>query len=106
MLQLLFAAVVVALSAVLIHGYGPGHGPSLIDYGAFCGGAGLLFAVFGVVACFVESLQGIFTLVPDALATFFILAGGIVSRPLECLRRPTDKLILGIRCNNESWQLH
>lgn len=69
----------MALSAVLISGYGPGHGPSLIDYGAFCGGAGILFAAIGVVACFIESLQGIIMLALDGLATFFVLAGGIVS---------------------------
>lgn len=85
--KLLFGAVVVALSAVLINGYGPGHGPSLIDYGAFCGGAGILFAAIGVVACFVESLQGIIMLALDGLATFFVLAGGIVSHSLNCSSR-------------------
>jgi hypothetical protein len=78
-LQLLFGAVVLALSAVLINGYGPGHGPSLIDYGAFCGAAGIVFAAIGIIACFIEPLQGIIMLVLDALATFFLLAGGLVS---------------------------
>jgi len=78
-LQIIFAAVILALSVVLIHGHGPGHAPSLIDYGAFCGGAGLLFATIGAVACFVDSLQGMITLALDAIATFFVLAGGIVS---------------------------
>ncbi|RAL67494.1 hypothetical protein DID88_008249 [Monilinia fructigena] len=39
-LQLIFAAVVLALSVILIKDYGPGTSWSLISYGAFCGGAG------------------------------------------------------------------
>lgn len=64
---------------MLIKGYGPGKGPALIDYGAFCGGAGVVFAGIGVVACFIEGLQGILILGLDGLATFFLLAGGLVS---------------------------
>jgi hypothetical protein len=79
--QIIFAAVVLALSVVLIKDYGPGHGPSLFDYGAFVGGAGLVFAAIGIVACFIESLQGIVMLVLDGLVTLFTLAGGIVSLP-------------------------
>jgi hypothetical protein len=52
----------------------------LISYGAFCGGAGLLIAAIGVVACFFEALQGRIMLALDGLATFFVLAGGIVSQ--------------------------
>lgn len=85
--KLLFGAVVLALSVVLINGYGPGHGPSLFDYGAFCGGAGILFAAIGLLACFVESLQGIIILALDGLATVFLLAGGIVRySPLSFLK--------------------
>jgi hypothetical protein len=79
LLQSIFAAIVLALSVVLINQYGPGHAPSLLDYGAFCGGAALVIAIVGIVACFIESLQGIIMLVLDGLATFFLLAGGIVS---------------------------
>jgi len=75
--QLLFAAVVIALSAVLINGYGPGHNPSIIDYGAFCGGAGLIIAVVGIAAIFFDALQGIIVLALDAFAAFFLLAGGL-----------------------------
>jgi hypothetical protein len=78
---LLFAAVVLGLSATLIKQYGPAttNPPALFDYGAFCGGAALVIALFGIVACFVESLQGIILLALDGLASFFLLAGGIVS---------------------------
>ncbi|KUJ11706.1 uncharacterized protein LY89DRAFT_674271 [Mollisia scopiformis] len=73
--QLLFAAVVLALSVVLVHGYGPGHAPSLLDYGVFCGAGALIFAAVGVLALFLEPLQGIIMLALDGVASFFLLAG-------------------------------
>ncbi|KAF7957925.1 hypothetical protein EAE96_003492 [Botrytis aclada] len=76
-LQMLFAAVVLALSAILIKGYGPGHSWSLIYYGAFCSGAAIIIAAIGVAACFVEAIQGMIMLVLDGVASFFLLAGGI-----------------------------
>ncbi|KAG9235510.1 marvel domain-containing protein [Amylocarpus encephaloides] len=83
-LQVLFSIVVLALSVVLIKGWGPETGghekpteEALKGYGAFCGGAGILIAVVGVVACFIEKLQGIVILALDAVASFFLLAGGI-----------------------------
>jgi hypothetical protein len=79
--QLLIAAIVLALSVVLINGFGPGHAPSLLDYGAFCGGAGLLIAVAGLGAIFFEPLQGIIILAVDGIAAFFLLAGAGVSIP-------------------------
>lgn len=78
-LQALFAIVVLIISIVLIHGYGPGHDPSLINYGAFCGAGGLLFAAIGVGALFFEAIQGIVILALDGIASFFLLAGGLVS---------------------------
>ncbi|KAE9374782.1 hypothetical protein N431DRAFT_455509 [Stipitochalara longipes BDJ] len=76
--QLLIAAVVLALSVVMINGYGPGHAPSLLDYGAFCGAAGLIIAVAGIGAIFFEPLQGIIILGLDGIASFFLLAGAAV----------------------------
>jgi hypothetical protein len=84
-LSLLFAAVVLALSAVLIKDFGPGKGPALIGYGAFCGGAGIVIGAIGVIACFFDKLQGIIMLGLDAFASFFLLAGGIVRSPLPFL---------------------
>lgn len=77
-MQLLIAAVVLALSVVLVNGYGPGHAPSLLDYGAFCGAGALLFAAVGVLALFIDKLQGVIMLAVDGLATFFLLAGAAV----------------------------
>jgi hypothetical protein len=51
----------------------------LLDYGAFCGGAALLFSVAGLATIFVDSLQGIIVLALDGIATFFLLAGAAVS---------------------------
>jgi hypothetical protein len=65
----------------LSNGYGPGHAPSLLDYGAFCGAAALVFAVVGLGAIFFESLQGIIVLALDGIASFFLLAGAAVSYP-------------------------
>lgn len=76
----------LGLSAALIKQYAPGTGkpPSLFDYGAFCGAAGIVIALFGIIACFVESLQGVILLALDGLASFFLLAGGIVSYSHVC----------------------
>jgi len=65
----------------MINGYGPGHAPSLLDYGAFCGAGGLIFAVAGIGAIFFEPLQGIIILILDGIASFFLLAGAAVSTP-------------------------
>ncbi|KAK0099901.1 hypothetical protein ONS95_013274 [Cadophora gregata] len=75
--QLVFAAVVLALSVVLIKGYGPGSAPALISYGAFCGGAAIVVAAVNVLALFLDKLQGIIMLALDGLASFFLVAGGI-----------------------------
>ncbi|RFU35897.1 hypothetical protein B7463_g465, partial [Scytalidium lignicola] len=76
-LQLIFSAVVLALSIVLIKNYGPGHAPSLFDYGAFCGGAAVLISLIGIVVAFMDSLQGVIQGALDVLAAFFLMAGGI-----------------------------
>lgn len=77
--QIIFSAITLGLAAVLISKYGPGSAPALYSYGAFCGGASILFALVGVAACFVEKLQGLIMLALDGLTTIFLLAGGIVS---------------------------
>ena len=76
--QIIFSAITLALAAVLLAQYGPGHAPSLFSYGAFCGAASILISFVGVAACFVDKLQGILMLALDGLATFFLFAGGLV----------------------------
>lgn len=85
-LQILFAIIALALPIALIKGMGPvlptrhlDKAPSLIDYGAFCGGAGLAISLIGVAAAFFEPLQGLIVMALDGLAAFFLLAGGVVS---------------------------
>jgi hypothetical protein len=81
--QLIFSVVVLGLSVVLITQYGEGHAPSILDYGAFCGGAALVIAAVGIVAAFVEALQGTIMMILDGITTFFLLAGAIVSSDLS-----------------------
>lgn len=69
----------LSLSLVTSFGPPPGHVPALLGYGAFCGGATILVALIGLAATFVESLEGVIILALDGVATFFLLAGGIVS---------------------------
>ncbi|KAL3425712.1 hypothetical protein PVAG01_02503 [Phlyctema vagabunda] len=76
-LQLVFAAVVLALSVVLINEHGTGKSPTQLPYGAFCGGLGLFVGAIGLAAVFFDKLQGIIMAAVDALATLFVLAGGI-----------------------------
>jgi len=71
--------VVIALSVRLVVTYGPGHAPSLLVFGAFCGAFSLGNALYGVGACFVEKLQGIHLIIVDAVTALLITAASIVS---------------------------
>jgi hypothetical protein len=57
----------------------PSAVPSQTTYAAFCGGWGILIALIGVVALFVEALQGLIIGALDGLTTLLVLAGAIVS---------------------------
>jgi len=59
----------------------------LLDYGAFCGGAAIVIAAVGLVATFIDSLQGIIMLALDGLASFFLLAGAAVSGQSTSLQK-------------------
>jgi hypothetical protein len=50
----------------------------VLDYGVFCGAGALIIAAIGVLATFLEVLQGIFMLAADGLASFFLIAGAAV----------------------------
>ena len=81
-LQLVFAAVVLGLSIHLIRGQGiDGTTPATTSYNAFVGGFGMLAALVGIVAAFVDSLNGLIMMGLDALTAVFFLAGGIVRIP-------------------------
>ena len=102
----MFATVVLALSVVLINGYGPGSGPALISYGAFCGGAAIVFAAVGVLAVFFDRLQGIIMLALDGLAAFFLVAGGIVSHLAAiCFTDYAYNVLSGFCREHQDWRL-
>jgi hypothetical protein len=79
--QVLFSALVLGLSISLIKGQKIGSAPIRQGYSAFTGAFGLAVALFGIAAVFVDSLASSpFTAwVPDAVAGFAYVAGGIVS---------------------------
>lgn len=87
-LQLICAGVVLGLSISLIKTQVYGS-VAAINYAAFTGGFGLLAGLIGIAAIFFEPLAGLVMAALDALATLFLLAGGIVS--------PAQNLMLAIR---------
>jgi hypothetical protein len=83
--QVLFSVIILGISVSLIKGQAwPSAVPSQTSYAAFCGGWGIVIAFIGVVALFVEFLQGIIIVGLDGLTTLLMLAGGIVSFPMLC----------------------
>lgn len=74
--QLICAAVVLGLSISLIKGQ-VFDSVAAINYAAFTGGWGMLAALIGIAAIFIEPLQGLIMAAVDGFATLFLLAGGI-----------------------------
>lgn len=77
-IQFLFAIVVLGLSVTLAKGQRYGSVPAATGYAAFTGGAGILAALIGCAALFVDPLRGIISWAIDGLASLALLAGGIV----------------------------
>ncbi|RHZ58355.1 hypothetical protein CDV55_104603 [Aspergillus turcosus] len=75
--QFLFAIVVLGLSVTLAKGQRYGSVPAATGYAAFTGGAGILAALIGCAALFVDALRGIISWAIDGLASLALLAGGI-----------------------------
>ncbi|RHZ61800.1 uncharacterized protein CDV56_105533 [Aspergillus thermomutatus] len=75
--QFLFAIVVLGLSVTLAKGQRYGSVPAATGYAAFAGGAGILAALVGCAALFVNALDGIVSWTVDAVASLALLAGGI-----------------------------
>ncbi|KAL1635115.1 hypothetical protein SLS56_001867 [Neofusicoccum ribis] len=74
--QIICAAVVLGLSINLIRTQVYGS-VAAVNYAAFTGGFGLLAGLLGIAAIFIEPLAGLVMAVVDAMATLFLLAGGI-----------------------------
>jgi len=77
LVQLLFAIVVFGLSVDLARGQHIGTAPSTTGYSAFTGGFGIIAAIVGILALFIDKLDGMITWALDALAAVCFLAGGI-----------------------------
>jgi len=75
--QFIFAVVVLGLSVDLAKGQVVGNTPATTGYSAFTGGLGIIAAVVGILALFIDALDGIITWAIDALASVCFLAGGI-----------------------------
>ena len=82
-MQILLGAVVLGLSVTLAKHQVNGAVPSETGFGTFAGAFGIIAAIIGLVAVFVESVPGIVSLAADALAAIFYLSGGVVSLPLQ-----------------------
>ncbi|KAI9662718.1 MAG: hypothetical protein M1831_002761 [Alyxoria varia] len=74
-LQLVFSAVVLALTVVLINGQKEDSVPAVTNFEAFNGGWGIIIAVVGVVGAFVEAVPRFVLLGLDGFTTIFFLAG-------------------------------
>ncbi|KAJ5667826.1 uncharacterized protein N7477_006396 [Penicillium maclennaniae] len=76
--QLLFSVVVLSISVSLARGQGIGKAPAETGYAAFTGAFGIIAALVGIVALFVDSLDGVITWLIDGVASLALLIGGIV----------------------------
>ncbi|KAJ5198527.1 uncharacterized protein N7498_007644 [Penicillium cinerascens] len=76
--QLLFSIVVLGLSVTLAKGQGFGSAPAQTGYAAFTGAFGIIAALLGSVALFVDKSDGVITWLVDGVASLALLAGGIV----------------------------
>jgi hypothetical protein len=84
-LQIIFSVIALGLSVSLINGQlaWTGSAPSQTDFAAFCGGWGILIALVGCAALFVEALQGMIITILDASAVLVSFVGGIVRLPFS-----------------------
>lgn len=78
-LQLLFGVVVLGLSITAIKWQFVGNAPATTVFGAVCGAFGVLAALIGAAAIFIDAIPDIIMAGVDALASVLFLAGGIVS---------------------------
>ncbi|KAI4596706.1 hypothetical protein KJ359_005048 [Pestalotiopsis sp. 9143b] len=74
---LLFGAVVLGLSVTLAKQQREGSPPSETSFGSFTGAFGIIASGIGLASIWISMISPITTLVLDALASIFYLAGGI-----------------------------
>ncbi|KAF2718398.1 hypothetical protein K431DRAFT_230864 [Polychaeton citri CBS 116435] len=97
-LQIIFCAVVLGLSIVAVQWQHIGSAPAISTYAAFAGAFGILTALVGIAAVWVELLRSVIMMVMDALAAIFLLAGGIAMAVM----------LKGISCGdlNDTWNFY
>ena len=78
-LQILFAIVVLGLSASAIDWQHYGSAPASSGYAAFAGAFGLIAALVGLAAVWITAISGMIMIAIDALSGLLLLAGAIVS---------------------------
>jgi hypothetical protein len=79
--RIVFGAVVLGLSIEAIKWQYYGAAPATSPYSAFAGAFGILVALVGIAAGFIDAIPGLIMAAVDGLATLLFLAGGIVSLP-------------------------
>ncbi|KAK0284190.1 hypothetical protein LTR35_005905 [Friedmanniomyces endolithicus] len=75
--QLLCGAVVLGLSISAIKWQYFGAAPATTSYSAFAGAFGVLAALIGIAASFVEAIPEVIMVGVDGLAAMLLLAGGL-----------------------------
>ncbi|KAF2998754.1 hypothetical protein E8E14_004303 [Neopestalotiopsis sp. 37M] len=74
---LLFGAVVLGLSVTLAKQQREGSPPTETSFGSFTGAFGIIASAIGLLALWVDKISPLVTMIIDALASIFYLAGGI-----------------------------
>jgi hypothetical protein len=79
--KLVFGAVILALSVTLARQQVIGSPPAETSFFSFAGAFGIIVSALGILSIFVDKIPQVGTMVADALASVFYLAGAIVGRP-------------------------
>lgn len=78
--QVVFGAVVLALSIHAVQWQRFGTAPPTTSYSAFAGAFCILAGLIGVATAFIDAIPGMVVSGIDGLASILTLAGGIASR--------------------------
>lgn len=78
-LQIIFGVIVLGLSIGAVKWQVIGTAPATTGYNAFAGAFGILTALIGIAAAFMEMIPELIMAIVDGLASVIFLAGGIVS---------------------------
>ncbi|PSR77218.1 membrane-associating domain-domain-containing protein [Coniella lustricola] len=107
-LQMLFAIVVVGLSATFMKDQHVGSVPVTTRYSVFVGAFGMIIGSLGLVALWLDGIPSIIPMAADAIAALLFLAGGIAwavgMKGQSCteasLKKLYDNALLNQGCNS------